>query len=114
MTEKGLSEIANIPLVAEEIGKKLKEQGGELKGFYKTMGVIDYVAIIEAPNDKIALAAVMAFALTGYFNGTTLKAFTLTLHKYLVQKRFARAISGHQETIAHFQDLTVCSIRFSP
>ena len=77
MTEKGLSEIANIPLVAEEIGKKLKEQGGELKGFYKTMGVIDYVAIIEAPNDKIALAAVMAFALTGYFNGTTLKAFTM-------------------------------------
>jgi hypothetical protein len=27
-----------------------------------------------------------------------------TLHKYLVQKRFARSISGHQETIAHFQD----------
>ena len=84
MTEKGLSEIANIPLAAEEIGQKLKEQGGELKeqggelkGFYKTMGVIDYVAIIEAPNDKIALAAVMAFALTGYFNGTTLKAFTM-------------------------------------
>ena len=39
--------------------------------------MIDYVAIIEAPNDKIALAAVMAFALTGYFNGTTLKAFTM-------------------------------------
>jgi hypothetical protein len=34
--------------------------------------------------------------------------FTPTLHKYLVQKRFARSISGHQETIAHFQDLTVC------
>jgi hypothetical protein len=40
--------------------------------------------------------------------------FTLTLQKYLVQKRFARSISGHQETIAHFQDLTVCSIRFRP
>ena len=40
--------------------------------------------------------------------------YTLTLHKYLVQKRFARSISGHQETIDHFQDLTVCSIRFHP
>jgi len=40
--------------------------------------------------------------------------YTLTLHKYLVQKRFARSISGHQETVAHFQDLTVCSIRFRP
>jgi hypothetical protein len=27
------------------------------------------------------------------------------LHKYLVQKRFARSITGHQETIAHSQDL---------
>ena len=33
---------------------------------------------------------------------------TLTLQKYLVQKRFARSISGHQETLVHFQDLTVC------
>ena len=40
--------------------------------------------------------------------------FTLTLHKHLVQKRFARPTSGHQETIDHFQDLTVCAIRFRP
>jgi hypothetical protein len=43
-----------------------------------------------------------------------LPEFTLTLHKYLVQKCFARSISGHQEAIAHFQDLTVCLIRFRP
>jgi exosortase len=30
----------------------------------------------------------------------------------LVQKRFAQSISGHQETIAHFQDLTVCLYAF--
>ena len=35
-------------------------------------------------------------------------AFTLTLYKSLVQKRCARSISGHQETLVHFQDLTVC------
>jgi metal-sulfur cluster biosynthetic enzyme len=46
--------------------------------------------------------------------GKKLIVFTLTLQKYLVQKRFARSISGHQETIDHFQDLTVCSIRFRP
>ncbi len=34
--------------------------------------------------------------------------FTLTLHKSLVQKRYARPISGHQETLIHFQDFTVC------
>jgi hypothetical protein len=30
------------------------------------------------------------------------------LHKSLVQKRYSRSISGHQETLVHFQDLTVC------
>jgi len=39
---------------------------------------------------------------------------TLTFHKYLAQNRFARSIPGHQETFAHFQDLTVCLIRFRP
>jgi hypothetical protein len=43
-----------------------------------------------------------------------IRVLTLTLQKDLVQKRFARSISGHQETIDHFQDLTVCSIRFCP
>ena len=78
MTEKGLNEIGKIPIVVESIGNKLKEQGGVLKGFYKTMGEIDYVAIFEVPNDEIALATVMAFAVTGYFDGTTLKAYTMS------------------------------------
>jgi len=34
--------------------------------------------------------------------------FTLTLHKYLAQKRYARSISGHQETLVHFQDCVLC------
>ena len=34
--------------------------------------------------------------------------------KYLVQNRYAHSISDHQETFVHFQDLTVCSMRFRP
>jgi len=33
--------------------------------------------------------------------------YTLTLHKSLAQKRYARSISGHKETLVPFQDLTV-------
>ena len=40
--------------------------------------------------------------------------YTLTLHKASAQKRFARSISGHQGTLVHFQDFTVCLIRFHP
>ncbi len=39
---------------------------------------------------------------------------TLTLHKSLVQNRFARSISGHQETLVHFQDLHPMSNTLSP
>jgi hypothetical protein len=41
-------------------------------------------------------------------------AHPLTLHKYLVQKRFARSIPGHQETIAHFQYLNPMLNTLSP
>jgi len=40
--------------------------------------------------------------------------FTLTLHKIWPKNAKARSISGHQVTFDHFQDLTVCSIRFHP
>ncbi len=32
------------------------------------------------------------------------ETFTPTLHKSLAQKRYARSIYGHQETLCHFQD----------
>jgi hypothetical protein len=35
-------------------------------------------------------------------NNSVLIGFTLTLHKSLVQKRYALSISGDQETIDHF------------
>ena len=47
-----------------------------------------------------AVASYCGFGLSG--------RLTLTLHKSLVQKRYACSISGHQETLVHFQDLTVC------
>jgi len=46
-----------------------------------------------------------------HLNSTCL---TLTLHKPSIQKRYARSISGHQEALVYFQDLTVCLIRFHP
>jgi hypothetical protein len=55
-----------------------------------------------------------SIAVIGASHDTAKIGYTLTLQKYLVQKRFARSISGHQETIDHFQDLNVCSIRFRP
>ena len=54
------------------------------------------------------------FATDRYYEEGEQIKFTLTLHKPSVQNRYTRSISGHQETLVHFQDLTVCSIRFHP
>jgi uncharacterized protein with GYD domain len=77
MTQKGLEEIAKIPDFVDSLELKFKKLGGELKGFYKTMGEIDYVALFTAPDDKVALSFVAAFGFTKYFETTTLKSFSM-------------------------------------
>ncbi len=77
MTELGLEEIMEIPGLIRELKKKLEDNNGELKGFYKVMGEVDYVAIFDAPDDDTALAFVMALGKSGYFKTTTLKAYDI-------------------------------------
>ncbi len=78
MSEKGLDEIKRIPEFVDSLSKKLQKKSVQLKGFYKVMGEIDYVAIIESPNDVDALGAVMAFGKSKYFSTTTLKAYSMS------------------------------------
>jgi len=77
MTEKGLDEIHKIPDFVDSLNEKFKKKGVMLKGFYKVMGEIDYVAVIEAPNDIEALGVVMAIGKSKYFSTTTLKAYSM-------------------------------------
>jgi uncharacterized protein with GYD domain len=77
MTEKGLNEIHKIPEFVNVLGNKLKKRNVELKGFYKVMGEIDYVALLESKSDVEALSAVMAIGKSGYFSTTTLKAYSM-------------------------------------
>ena len=77
MTKKGLDEIDKIPDLIESLELKFKKLNGELKGFYKTMGEIDYVAVFEAPDDRVALSFVAAFGFCKYFETTTLKGYTM-------------------------------------
>lgn len=78
MTEKGLYEIDKVPGFVQSLQNKLTRLDGELKGFYKVMGEIDYVAVFGAPNDRVALAFVMALGKSGYFTTTTLKGYSMS------------------------------------
>jgi uncharacterized protein with GYD domain len=77
MSKKGLDEIHKIPEFVESLSKRLQKKSVQLKGFYKVMGEIDYVAIIESQNDIDALGAVMALGKSEYFSTTTLKAYSM-------------------------------------
>jgi len=77
MTAKGLDEIHLIPVFAKKLARKVEKIGGKLQGFWKTMGEIDYVAVIDAPDDNKALSCIMALGKTGYFSTTTLKAYSM-------------------------------------
>jgi uncharacterized protein with GYD domain len=77
MTEKGLNEIDRIPTFVTRLKEKMKKRGVNLKEFYKVMGETDYVAFIEAPNDKEALAVVMTLGKSGYFTTLTLKGYSM-------------------------------------
>jgi uncharacterized protein with GYD domain len=77
MTEKGLNEIDKIPAFVNSLKEKMKKRGVNLKEFYKVMGDTDYVALIEAPKDKEALAVVMALGKAGYFTTLTLKGYSM-------------------------------------
>jgi uncharacterized protein with GYD domain len=78
MTPKGLDEIARIPDFVESLEPKFRKLGGNLTGFYKTMGEIDYVALFTAPDDKVALSFVAAFGFSKYFETTTLKGYSMS------------------------------------
>jgi uncharacterized protein with GYD domain len=77
MTEKGLNEIDKIPAFVNSLKEKMKKRDVNLKGFYKVMGETDYVALFETPNDKEALAGVMALGKAGYFTTLTLKGYSM-------------------------------------
>jgi uncharacterized protein with GYD domain len=77
MTEKGLDEIHKIPALVNSLKEKMRKRDVNLKEFYKVMGETDYVALIEAPNDKEALGAVMALGKAGYFTTLTLKGYSM-------------------------------------
>jgi len=77
LTNKGIQEIKDAP---ERIGnavKNLEAAGGKLLSFYTVMGPYDYVAVVEAPSDEVALAQLLGLGMAGFVRTTTLKAFTV-------------------------------------
>lgn len=75
-TDQGIRDIKGTPQRTSEVYKILEAAGGKMVGDYLVMGQYDRVAIIEAPNDEVAMTFLLRLNSRGNIRTTTLRAFT--------------------------------------
>ncbi|WP_416838359.1 GYD domain-containing protein [Haloferax sp. DFSO52] len=74
-TQKGIEAIEESPSRLDDATNLAESLGGELKGFYLTMGQYDIVTVMEFPDDDAAGEAFLKIAQRGTVSGETLKAW---------------------------------------
>jgi uncharacterized protein with GYD domain len=85
-TDQGIKNVKDSPKRLDGVKKLAKDMGGEVKGFYMTLGTYDLVLIVDMPNnDKLASFALKLGSL-GNVRSTTLRAYS--------EDDYRRIISG--------------------
>jgi uncharacterized protein with GYD domain len=74
-TDQGIRNVKDSPQRLDAAKKLITDMGGELKGFYLTMGPYDLIAILEAPDDEVVAKVLLALGSAGNVRTITLKAF---------------------------------------
>jgi uncharacterized protein with GYD domain len=75
-TATGIESIKNGGARLDAAKQGLQALGGELKGWYLTMGRYDVVFIFEAPDDETAAKGVLTLAAQGNVRTETMRAFS--------------------------------------
>jgi uncharacterized protein with GYD domain len=83
-TDQGIRQVKDSPRRLDAAKQALKEEGGEFKQTFLTMGPYDLVAIVEAPDDAIAARFSMQLGMLGNVRTQTLKAFPETAYRAIV------------------------------
>ena len=76
LTERGAREIAGTIDRSRRIRALLEQRGINLASLYWTQGRFDLVAFVEAPDDQVAMGALMSITDAGFVRTETLRAFT--------------------------------------
>ena len=85
-TDQGIKNVKDSPKRLDGVKKLAKDMGGEVKGFYMTLGTYDLVLIVDMPNnDKLASFALKLGSL-GNVRSMTLRAYS--------EDDYRRIISG--------------------
>ena len=86
MTDQGVKDIKNASMRTQENIKTAEAMGCKVIGAYAVMGEYDYVGIVEAPNDEVAMALALGVGSKGNIRSTTLKAFSMEEFGEIVKK----------------------------
>lgn len=74
-TDQGIRNYKDTAKRAEAFGSAVQKLGAKLVSVYWTVGPYDLVAIVEAPDDETATAALLQLGGAGNVRTTTLRAF---------------------------------------
>ncbi|MEU3348927.1 GYD domain-containing protein [Streptomyces sp. NPDC006700] len=74
-TDQGVREYKDTAKRAETFGAAAQKMGAKLLNIYWTVGPYDLVAVVEAPDDETATAALLHLGGAGNIRSTTLRAF---------------------------------------
>ena len=74
-TDQGIRSVKETTQRAEQARRVIEQMGGRMDMIYWTQGRYDLVAVVEAPDDETATAALLRIAGQGAVRTETLRAF---------------------------------------
>lgn len=86
LTDQGIHSIKESPKRADDFERAVTAAGGKVMASLHTMGIYDAVVIAELPSDEVANRLALGVGLTGAARTITLKGWTPTEFRQLVEK----------------------------
>jgi uncharacterized protein with GYD domain len=85
-TDKGMQAAKETTQRVTDWAAKVKSMGVSIKDMYWTLGHYDQVCVLEAPNDETAASALLAADMLGNIRTQTMRAFTSSEMKAILDK----------------------------
>lgn len=85
-TDQGVRNFKDTTKRAKAFADTLEGFGGKVKDIFWTLGPYDVIAIMEAPDDETATAALLQLGALGNVRTTTLRAFSRDEADAIIQK----------------------------
>lgn len=83
-TDQGVQQVKDSPKRLDAAKKALKDEAGEFKQVFLTMGAYDLIAVYEAPDDAVAARFTMQLGMLGNVRTQTLKAFPEAAYRAII------------------------------